>query len=60
MGKFTSRRKRYRLDVIKRPGETDGYQIFDTETHTYVGPVYVDIVEAQEACARANRGSRPS
>jgi|GEM_PF-4034095 hypothetical protein len=60
MGKFTSKKKRYRVDPVKRPGEKDGYQIYDTETRTYIGPVYDSLDEAQKACDRANLGSRPS
>lgn len=58
MGKFTSKKKRYRVQVVSRPGEKDGYQIYDTQTHTYVGPVYESVEEAEMNCQKANLGLR--
>ncbi|CAD0356470.1 hypothetical protein CFBP7900_28540 [Xanthomonas hortorum pv. carotae] len=41
MGGFKGRKeKRYRVDVIKRPGKKGGYQIFDIQLGKHVGPVY--------------------
>lgn len=58
MGKFTSKKKRYRVQVISRPGKKDGYQIYDTQTNTYIGPVYDNVEEAEMNCQNANLGLR--
>ncbi|AGH77003.1 hypothetical protein QT562_04605 [Xanthomonas citri pv. citri] len=59
MGGFKSgKKKRYRVDVIKRPGKKDGYQIFDIQLGKHVGPVYDSREEADKICAEANLGLR--
>ncbi|MCW0397617.1 hypothetical protein NB688_001035 [Xanthomonas sacchari] len=59
MGGFKGgKQKRYRVDVIRRPGKKDGYQIYDIKLDAPVGPVYDSQEEADKVCAEANLGLR--